>query len=129
MPASFITASPDSFIDFGELVRYLRVRAELSQRELALQVGYHYSYMSRIESNERIPDFATLMARFVPVLGLDDEPAWTERLLRLATSEGKTMTPRRRTRLPASSAPTLDTAPPGFDAPLSPLPSSRSRCI
>jgi len=124
MPDSVVTASPDSFLDFGELMRYLRERAELSQRELALQVGYHYSYMSRIENNERIPDSATLMARFVPALGLDDEPTWTACLLKLATSEEKTMSPRRGTQTPASAAPTIDTAPTIFETPLSPLPVS-----
>lgn len=109
MPSSVITASPDSFVDFGELIRYLRERAELSQRELALQVGYHYSYMSRIENNERIPDTATLMARFVPALGLDDEPIWTARLLKLATSEGRTIAPRRGARAPVSSMSKIET--------------------
>lgn len=122
MPSSVITASPESFVDFGELIRYLRERAELSQRELALQVGYHYSYMSRIENNERIPDTATLMARFVPALGLDDEPVWTARLLKLATSEGKTMTPRRGTRTLPSSTPTVDTTPLVSGTSLSSLP-------
>src|SRR6201988_546191 len=124
MPGSLITASPDSFVDFGELIRYLREFAELSQREIALQVGYHYSYMSRIENNERIPDTATLMARFVPALGLDDEPVWTARLLKLATSEGKTMAPRRGTRTPSSSPPTVDTALPVPGISLSSLPIS-----
>ena len=82
-PAS--TISPASFQTFGELLRYLRKRAELSQRELALHVGYHYSYMSRIENNEHIPDPATLMARFVPALRLEKDPAWTGRLLELGT--------------------------------------------
>lgn len=124
MPGSLITASPDSFVDFGELIRFLRERAELSQRELALQVGYHYSYMSRIENNERIPDSATLMARFVPALGLDDEPVWTARLLKLATSEGKTMAPRRGARRLPSSTSTADTALPSSGISLSSLPVS-----
>src|SRR5512138_338323 len=76
--------SPQSFTSFGELLRFLRERAELSQKELALQVGYHYSYMSRIEKNQRRPDSTTLMARFVPALDLDTEPEWTARLLELA---------------------------------------------
>ncbi len=124
MPDSLITVSPDSFVDFGELIRYLRERSELSQRELALQVGYHYSYMSRIENNERIPDAATLMARFIPALGLDDEPIWTARLLKLATSQEKTISPRRGARTPASSTPTIDTALPVSGTSLSPLPIS-----
>jgi len=85
---NMITAvSPESFHNFGNLLRYLRKRAELSQRELALHVGYHYSYMSRIESNEHIPHPAMLMARFVPALGLEKDPVWTHRLLELATAD------------------------------------------
>jgi len=118
------TLIPDSFNSFGELLRYLRERAELSQRELALQVGYHYSYMSRIEKNERMPDSATLMARFVPALGLDDEPQWTERLLKLAASEEKTISPRRGGQSPASHAPMVASSLPTFDSPLNPLPLS-----
>ena len=82
------TISPQRFTSFGELLRYLRERAELSQKQLALEVGYHYSYMSRIEKNQRIPDVTTLMARFVPALSLDGEPEWTARLLELAGSGG-----------------------------------------
>ena len=78
---SVSAVSPASFPSFGELLRYLRKRAELSQRELALQVGYHYSYMSRIENNEYVPDPGVLMSRFVPALHLEKEPAWTRRLL------------------------------------------------
>src|SRR5512142_1096468 len=115
--------TPDSFNSFGELLRYLRERAELSQRELALQVGYHYSYMSRIEKNERMPDSATLMARFVPALGLDDQPQWTERLLKLAASEDKTSSPRRG-QSSASHSPTVASTLPTFDSPLNPLPLS-----
>ena len=79
--------NPASFSSFGEILRYLRKRAELSQRELAARIGYHYSYMSRIESNEYLPDSATLMARFIPALGLEKEPEWTKRLLELIDPE------------------------------------------
>src|SRR5215211_9542525 len=80
----FLSVSPQSFTNFGELLRFLRERAELSQKQLALEVGYHYSYMSRIEKNQRIPDPTTLMARFVPALFIEAEPEWTARLLELA---------------------------------------------
>src|SRR6266545_2457184 len=116
--------TPESFNNFGELLRYLRERAELSQRELALQVGYHYSYMSRIEKNERQPDSATLMARFIPALGLEDEPRWTERLLRLAASEEKTMAPRKSGLSSASHPPKTDSALPTFESHISSLPLS-----
>src|SRR5919204_3216387 len=107
MTSSVGTLTPEQFSNFGELLRFLRERAELSQRELALQVGYHYSYMSRIEKNERLPDSATLMARFVPALGLEDEPQWTERLLRLAASEEKTMAPRKSGQMAAPVQPKM----------------------
>src|SRR6266498_1200282 len=107
--------TPDSFHSFGELLRYLRERAELSQRELALQVGYHYSYMSRIDKNERMPDSATLMARFIPALRLEDEPRWTERMLRLAASEEKTLAPRKSVLSSASHPAKTDSALPKFE--------------
>ena len=91
-----ISVSPESFTSLGELLRFLRERAELSQKELALQVGYHYSYMSRIEKNQRTPDPTTLMARFIPALYLEGEPEWSARLLELArVSESKIPSPVR----------------------------------
>jgi predicted ATPase len=117
--------TPQSFATFGELLHYLRERAGLSQRELALQVGYHYSYMSRIEKNERIPDAATLMARFVPALGLENEPQWTSHLLQLATGAEKNESPLTGIRTtPAAPAPKPETVSPGPDAALNPLPVS-----
>src|SRR5215216_1596158 len=118
------TLNPDSFNNFGELLRYLRERAELSQREMALQVGYHYSYMSRVEKNERLPDSATLMARFIPALGLENEPRWTERLLRLAASEEKTLTPRKSGLSSASHPAKTDSAFLILESPLNSLPLS-----
>src|SRR5215216_6486019 len=117
------SVSPQSFTSFGELLRFLRERADLSQKELAIQVGYHYSYMSRIEKNQRTPDPTTLMARFVPALDLDQEPEWTARLLELA---GLTET-KQRSASPSSSGsksalPAPPTALPIFDLSSSNLP-------
>ena len=100
-----VSVSPQSFTNFGELLRFLRERAELSQKQLALEVGYHYSYMSRIEKNQRIPDPTTLMARFVPALYLDSEPEWTARLLELAGGpESKAASPAAPARPPVHRA-------------------------
>ncbi len=116
-----ISVSPQSFTSFGELLRFLRERADLSQKELALQVGYHYSYMSRIESNQRTPDPTTLMARFVPALYLDGEPEWSARLLELAgVSESRIPSPL--TASPDTSSRTPPTALPIFDLSSSNLP-------
>ena len=76
--------SPDQFITFGELLKYLRRRVDLTQRELAIAVGYSDTQISRLEQNQRVPDQATLTAQFVPALDLAHEPEWVARLLKLA---------------------------------------------
>ena len=106
---SVSAVSPASFPSFGDLLRYLRKRAVLSQRELALHVGYHYSCMSRIENNEYVPDPGVLMSRFVPALHLEKEPAWTRRLLELATVGEKGSAPQTGSQ-PASLDPVTDPA-------------------
>ena len=106
---ALVAISPQSFTSFGELLRFLRERVELSQKELAMQVGYHYSYMSRIEKNQRTPDPTTLMARFVPALYLDSEPEWTARLLELA---GGTETKIHSAIVPSEGAKPTRSAPP-----------------
>ena len=74
---------PDQFTTFGQLLRFLRQRAGLTQRELSIAAGYSESQMSRLEQNQRAPDPAALAARFVPALHLETEPAWVARLLEL----------------------------------------------
>jgi predicted ATPase/DNA-binding XRE family transcriptional regulator len=83
-PISAVT--PEKFASFGELLRFLRRKADLTQRELAIAVGYSESQISRLEKNERAPDEATLAARFVPALYIEDEPKWVARLLELGAS-------------------------------------------
>lgn len=74
---------PEKFATFGELLRYLRHRANLTQRELSIAVGYSESQISRLEQNERSPEEAILAGRFVPALYIDNEPQWVARLLDL----------------------------------------------
>ena len=69
---------------FGELLRYLRRRAGLTQTQLSIAVGYSDAQISRLEQNLRLPNLATVQARFLPVLRLKNETAATERLLELA---------------------------------------------
>ena len=66
--------SPDQFKTFGELLKHLRRRAGLTQRELSIAVGYSDAHLSRLEQNQRVPDPAALTARFVPALQLEKEP-------------------------------------------------------
>lgn len=74
----------DKLVTFGELLRYLRRRAGLTQTELSIGVGYSDAQISRLEQNLRLPNLATVQARFLPVLKLKNEAAATERLLELA---------------------------------------------
>src|SRR5215211_9015764 len=56
--------SPEKFSTFGDLLKYLRKREELTQRELAILVGYSDTQISRLEQSQRVPDAATLQALF-----------------------------------------------------------------
>ena len=76
--------TPGQFATFGDLLKYLRRRVGLTQRELSIAVGYSDTQISRMEQNRRPPDAATLAARFIPALHLDDGPEWVARLLALA---------------------------------------------
>jgi ATP/maltotriose-dependent transcriptional regulator MalT/DNA-binding XRE family transcriptional regulator len=82
---------------FGELLKYLRRRARLTQRELAQAVGYTEAHVCRLEKNQRPPDLASLAALFGPALDLDDEPETMARLLQLATAARGTKTTTTRT--------------------------------
>src|SRR5215471_16386304 len=76
---------PDSSVaDFGEMLRVLRHRARLTQRELGLAVGYSEAQISRLEKGKRLPDPSVVAALFLPSLGLAHEPELAARLHRLA---------------------------------------------
>jgi TolB-like protein/DNA-binding XRE family transcriptional regulator len=71
---------------FGEMLRYLRRRAGLTQTGLSIAVGYSDAQISRLEHNSRMPNLATVQARFLPALRLKNESAAREQLLRLVES-------------------------------------------
>jgi len=85
MSNSIPTSVLEKFTTFGDLLRYLRRRTGLTQIEMSIAVGYSDAQISRLEQNLRLPDPATIAARFVPVLDLDDEPIVVAQLLQLAT--------------------------------------------
>jgi len=93
-----ISIALERFTTFGDLLKYLRRRTGLTQRELSIAVGYSDAQISRLEQNERLPDLATLTARFLPVLMLEDHPDAAERLLELAAN-------MRREDAPATGLP------------------------
>ena len=87
MDASIPSEILDKLTTFGELLRYLRRRAGLTQTELSIAVGYSDAQISRLEQNLRLPNLATVQARFLPVLRLKNEPAARELLLHLAQQQ------------------------------------------
>lgn len=102
MPVSRIVSDPLALSTFGELLRYVRRRARLTQRDLGIAVGYSESHINRFEKNKHLPAPVTVAALFVPALGLGDEPELAARLIELASS--------------AMSA-SLSVAPPGESIP------------
>lgn len=85
MPRTLVI-KPENFTTFGELLRFLRRKAGLTQRELAIAVGYSESQISRLEKNERTPDDSTLAARFVPALYIEEQNEWVSRFLDLGSN-------------------------------------------
>ena len=71
---------------FGEYLKFLRRREQLTQLELSIAVGYSEAQISRLEKNQRLPDLAALRALFIPALQLEREPALSAQLLALAQS-------------------------------------------
>jgi len=86
MTTSIPASTLEKFTTFGDLLRYLRRAAGLTQLELSVQVGYSHAQISRLEQNLRLPDIPTIEARFVPALGLDGEPKAVARLMELAAN-------------------------------------------
>jgi predicted ATPase/transcriptional regulator with XRE-family HTH domain len=79
-----------NFASLGDLLKFLRRRVQLSQRELSIAVGYSESHLSRIENNERLLDRTSLLALFIPALHLENEPEIIERLLTLCAQNQTT---------------------------------------
>jgi transcriptional regulator with XRE-family HTH domain len=86
MPTTSMSIALEHFTTFGDLLKYLRRRAGLTQRDLSIAVNYSDTQISRLEQNERMPDLATLTALFLPALQIDDQPEVAERLLELAAT-------------------------------------------
>jgi len=85
MPPTEPVIPLDSFITFGDFLKYLRRRARLTQRELSIAVKYSEAQISRLEQNQRPPELSVLAALFIPALYIEDEPETIARLMELAT--------------------------------------------
>lgn len=85
MSDSIPESTLEKFNTFGDLLRYLRRRAGITQLELSIAVGYSDPHISRLEQNSRLPDIPTIQARFIAPLCLEDEPKAVARLIELAS--------------------------------------------
>lgn len=66
---------------FGALLKQLRKRAGMTQRDLATALGYSDSLISSLEKGQRQPDLAMVHTHFIPALGLQDDPRSAAHLL------------------------------------------------
>jgi predicted ATPase/DNA-binding XRE family transcriptional regulator len=72
------------FDTFGELLRHLRKRAGMTQRDLGQAVGYSEAHIARLESGIRLPDLVTVKGAFIAALGVQHEPGIAGQLVTLA---------------------------------------------
>jgi flagellar biosynthesis GTPase FlhF len=61
-------------LTFGPLLKYLRKRAGMTQGDLAAALGYSIALISSLEKAQRRPDLQAVTERFIPALGLQDDP-------------------------------------------------------
>lgn len=86
IPRNLSVHTPAAFSHFGAYLRFLRRRARLTQRELAIAVNYSEGQICHLERGRRAPELATLAALFVPALQLEQAPEEAAQLLRLAAA-------------------------------------------
>jgi predicted ATPase/DNA-binding XRE family transcriptional regulator len=87
-----MAVSEHEFSSFGELLRHLRRKARLTQRELGIAVGYSEAHIARLEANQRRPDVAAVTARFLEALSLENDVETAQLLVALAASRKKSST-------------------------------------
>jgi predicted ATPase/DNA-binding XRE family transcriptional regulator len=71
---------------FASLLKRLRKRAGMTQRDLAAALNYSDSLISSLENAHRQPDLHAVIARFIPALGLQDDPTTATLLIECAAA-------------------------------------------
>ncbi len=102
------------FENFGELLRHLRRRAGMTQRDLGQAVGYSEAHIARLESGIRLPDLVMVKGVLVEALDLQREPEIAGQLLALATKargEVEVDTAKTEAQLQTASARQLTNLP------------------
>ncbi len=85
---------------FGDLLRHLRRRMQMTQSQLGLALGYSVAMIARLESGERLPDLGLVKTAYVEALGLQHEPELATRLVELAAATRAEVQPAPSTRPP-----------------------------
>ncbi len=78
------TPTAPAFRTFGEMLRHLRRRSRLTQRELGIAVGYSEAHIARLESNQRTPDPAVVSGQMVEALSLHPQSSEAGQFMALA---------------------------------------------
>lgn len=77
-------------LPFGLLLKQLRKRAGMTQRDLGAALNYSNSLISSLEKAQRQPDLDAVITRFIPALGLQNDPAAAAHLIeRAAAARGE----------------------------------------
>ncbi len=71
-------------LPFGALLKQLRKQSGMTQRDLAAALGYSESLISCLEKAQRHPDMQAVTERFIPALGLQDDPNTAAHLIEQA---------------------------------------------
>ncbi|MEZ4713758.1 MAG: helix-turn-helix domain-containing protein [Caldilineaceae bacterium] len=71
-------------LSFGPLLKQLRKRAGMTQRDLGAALGYSSALISSLEKAQRRPDLQVVIERFIPALGLQDDPHMAAALIEQA---------------------------------------------
>src|SRR5437763_1211738 len=104
--------TPGDPATFGEFLRFLRRRMQMTQQELGIALGYSAAMVARLESGERQPDVGLVKTAYVEALGLEHEPKLAARLVESAERARGEVTPPpashptpRRVNLPVQLTP------------------------
>lgn len=76
--------SVSTTLAFGSLLKQLRKRAGMTQRDLAAALGYSDSLISGLEKAQRLPDLDAVTQRFIPALGLQEDVKTATKLIEAA---------------------------------------------
>ena len=93
---------------FGALLKQLRKRAGMTQRDLAAALGYSDSLVSSLEKAHRQPDLDAVIQRFIPALGLQDDAKTATKLIEAAAFTRGQALPPATLAPPTPKAPTMN---------------------